>query len=169
MLSLACQEIEQLNFVVPFFSPFGLKIRILCFEVEVPQNISEKKWKLNWKMSSWFHEKSALFRAVSELFKDFQVMYSAEWELKRSWSALIIFESEMIGAKNLWDLNPGYNAWWVLLHYVRILTCTWQFFCQFYQFWDATESILLSSRIVCCATDCRWLIYNFKDTPGANT
>ena len=26
----------------------------------------EKKWKLNWKMSSWIHEKSTLFTAVSE-------------------------------------------------------------------------------------------------------
>ena len=81
-------------------------------------------------MSSWTHEKSALFRAVSdeisaetalfsadfaamkndfsaliraesELFRDFHVMYSAELELKQRWSALIISKSEVISAEIL--------------------------------------------------------------------
>ena len=65
-------------------------------------------------MSSSIHEKSALFRAVSEevrvesaLFRDFRVVYSAESELKLRWSALIISESEVISPEILWDLNPG--------------------------------------------------------------
>ena len=46
-------------------------------------------------------------RAELALFRDFQVMDSAEWELKQRWSEPIISESEVIRVEILWDLNTG--------------------------------------------------------------
>ena len=40
-----------------------------------------------------------IFQAESAMFTEFQVMCNAESELKQRWSALIIFESEMISLK----------------------------------------------------------------------
>ena len=42
-MSLAGQKVEQPSVVVPFFSPFGLKIGTLCLEIEILRNISKKK------------------------------------------------------------------------------------------------------------------------------
>ena len=57
----------------------------------------------------WKLDFSTLIRVESMLFRDFQVMYSSESVLKQRWSALIIFELEVIRAEVLWDRNPGYN------------------------------------------------------------
>ena len=42
---------------------------------------------------------SELVQKKSALFRDFQVMYSAESEVKQRWSTPIISESEIISAK----------------------------------------------------------------------
>ena len=39
--------------------------------------------------------------------RDFQVMYSAQSELKQRWSTLTISESEVITAEIFWELSPG--------------------------------------------------------------
>ena len=53
---------------------------------------------------------SALIRSEAALFRDFQVMNSAESELKQRWSTLIISESEVISAEILRDLNSGLSG-----------------------------------------------------------
>ena len=55
----------------------------------------------------WKIDFSALIRAESALYRDFQVLYNAESDLKQHWSAVIIPESKLISAQILWDLNPG--------------------------------------------------------------
>ena len=125
------------SFLFISFEQYGLKIKIVNLEIEVLQNVSKQNQSrsknyhpestrnqcclellqrksalkhcclalilLLWKIDF----SSALIRAESALFRQFQLMYRAESELKQRWSALIISESEVISVEILWDLNPG--------------------------------------------------------------
>ena len=97
VISLGSQKIEQLVFVVSFYLPCGLKIRLLCLENKVLQNKSKQKWKFNWKVSFWIHEKSTRFRAVLENISIVQR------------SKILIFPrwSEVITTEIFWDLKSG--------------------------------------------------------------
>ena len=84
-MSLAGQKVEQPSVVVPFFSPFGLKIGTLCLEIEILRNISKKKDKCH--PGTIRGKRKSIRKRKSALFREFQVMYSAESKLKQRWSA----------------------------------------------------------------------------------
>ena len=72
-------------FVLYFFSQTGLKARIIFLKVKVFLDILKKKENLTENYRSESVENQRCFRAESELFRDFQVLNSAESELKHIW------------------------------------------------------------------------------------
>ena len=80
-----------------------------CSELKIPNFISQKISAVTVLIFLlWNIYFSALITAESTLFGDFQVIYSAESELKQRRSVLIISESERISAEIFWDFSPGF-------------------------------------------------------------
>ena len=86
--SLAYQKVVQLNFVVPFFSPFGLKISIVSFEIEVLRNI----WKKNEQWTGKCHPVSTENHCLALIL--------LLWKIDVS--ALIRVESALFRSNNFW-------------------------------------------------------------------
>ena len=66
------RKLKNLIFVVHFFSQIGLKIKIICLEIEACLNVSEKR-KGNRKISFRIRQKSGLFSAHAEEIRAFQL------------------------------------------------------------------------------------------------
>ena len=72
-----------------------------------PALIFSDQWCSELKISALNSAVSETIGSESTMFSVFQVMYSAESELKQRCSALIISETEVMSAEILWDLNLG--------------------------------------------------------------
>ena len=120
--------------LIHFFSPIGPKSKSWYLEREVLQNFSKKKWKLNWKLSSWIREKSALFRGVLGKISAAQPWFCCSEKLIfQCWSELNQRCSEIFRyctalnqtwnySEILWDLIPG-SFDFTITSYLLLTTC----------------------------------------------
>ena len=114
VISVACEKVEELNFCWSLFLAIGLKISFFASKLKYFGNFRKKIE--NWTAKCHPElRKLKMLRAVSEsmsaesaLFRDFQVIYSAESELRQRCSALSFSESEMISAEILRRLILGF-------------------------------------------------------------
>ena len=111
--TVRCIKLKKLIYFVHFFAILGESLN--CIEVEIFDNFSKKNWKVNWKLSFWMRQESALFLKKSALFQResalerclfFALNFSFQ-ALFRDFQVINSTESEQISAECLWDVNRG--------------------------------------------------------------